>query len=362
MANDQSPPIPDSAIPGLTIAGRRIGPGEPPYVIAELSANHNGSIDRALASIDAAKAAGADAVKIQSYTADTITLDCDRPEFAITTGPWAGRTLYDLYQEAYTPFEWHPALFARARDVGITLFSTPFDFTAVDMLEALGAPAYKIASFELVDLPLIRRVARTGKPVIMSTGMASLEEIGEAVTAAREAGCRELALLHCISSYPAPVEAANLRTLGDLAVRFGVTAGLSDHTMGTVVSVAAVAQGAALIEKHFMLDRDETGPDSAFSLTSEELRRLCDDTRTAWTALGRVNYERPAAEAVSAVHRRSLYFVADIKAGEEITPSNLRSIRPGAGLAPRHYEALLGRRAARDIARGTPATFDDVER
>ena len=343
---------------GLTIAGRRIGPGEPPYIIAELSANHNGSIERALASIEAAKLAGADAIKIQSYTPDTITMDSDRPEFAITSGPWAGRTLYELYQEAHTPFEWHPALFAHARDIGITLFSTPFDFTAVDMLEALGAPAYKIASFELIDLPLIRRVARTGMPIIMSTGMASLEEIGEAVAAAREAGCRELALLHCISSYPAPIETANLRTLDDLARRFGVTAGLSDHTLGTVVSVAAVAQGAALIEKHFMLDRDDTGPDSAFSLTSEELGQLCRDTRIAWTALGQVNYARAAVEEVSAVHRRSLYFTADIKAGEQITPLNLRSIRPGNGLAPRHYEELLGRRAARDILRGEPASFD----
>ena len=356
MASDK--PLQTAVSSVLNIAGRRIGPGEPPYIIAELSANHNGSIDRALASIEAAKAAGADAVKIQSYTADTITMDSDRPEFAITSGPWAGRRLYELYQEAQTPFEWHPALFAHARKVGITLFSTPFDFTAVDMLEALDAPAYKIASFELIDLPLIRRVARTGKPMIMSTGMANLEEIGEAVAAAREAGCRELALLHCISSYPAPVENCNLRTLGDLSRRFGVTAGLSDHTLGTIVAVAAVAQGATLIEKHFMLDGAETGPDSAFSLTPDELRRLCQDARTAWVALGRVSYERPAAEEVSVLHRRSLYFVCDIKAGEEITPQNLRSIRPGNGLAPRHYEALLGRRAVCDIPRGVPATFE----
>lgn len=347
-----------TAAASLTIAGRPIGPGHPPYVIAELSANHNGSIDRALESIAAAAAAGADAVKIQSYTADTITIASDRPEFRIEGGLWHGRQLHDLYQEAHTPFEWHPALFAKAREVGVTLLSTPFDFTAVDLLEGLDAPAYKIASFELVDLPLIRQVARTGKPMIMSTGMASLQEIEEAVATARGNGCRRLALLHCISSYPAPPENANLRTIADLADRFGVVAGLSDHTMGTVVAVAAVAQGAALIEKHFKLDAAETGPDASFSLTADELRSLCEDVRTAWSALGRVSYERPAAEAGSALHRRSLYFVRDVAAGETITPENLRSIRPGLGLPPKHYDALLGRRAARDIARGTPAAFE----
>ena len=344
--------------PTMMIDRRRIGAGEAPYVVAELSANHNGSLERALASIEAAKAAGADAVKIQSYTADTITIASDRPEFLIRGGLWDGRRLYDLYQEAHTPFEWHPALFAKAAELELTLFSSPFDFSAVDLLEDLGAPAYKIASFELIDLPLIRRVARTGKPVIMSTGMASLAEIEEAVAAARGAGCSELALLHCTSSYPAPASAANLRTIADLGQRFGVVAGLSDHTLGTAVAVAAVAQGATIVEKHFMLDGDEDGPDAAFSLTPAQLRQLCNDVRTAWAALGQVCYDRPAEEDGSRRHRRSLYFVDDIREGEMITPRNLRSIRPGAGLLPRHYEALLSRRAACDIARGTPASFD----
>lgn len=344
--------------PSIVLDGRRIGEGEPPYVIAELSANHNGSIDRALESIEAAKAAGADAVKIQSYTPDTITMRSDRPEFTIEGGLWDGRQLYELYEEAHTPFAWHPALFEKAREVGVTIFSTPFDFTAVDLLESLDAPAYKIASFELVDLPLIRRVAATGKPMIMSTGMATRDEISEAVAAARTAGCSELALLHCISSYPTPPERANLRTLSDLRERFGVVSGLSDHTLATTVAVTAVSLGASLIEKHFMLDHEESGPDSAFSLTADELRVLCDACRTAWRAIGEVRYGHDAVEEGSFRHRRSLYFVEDVAAGEEITPANLRSIRPGLGLLPKHYDELLGRVAARDIPRGTPASFE----
>jgi len=347
--------------PVLSIAGRPVGAGHPPYVVAELSANHNGALERALASIDAAKAAGADAVKIQTFTPDTITLDSDRPEFLISGGLWDGWRLYDLYRQAQTPYDWHAPLFERARALGITIFSTPFDFSAVDLLESLGAPAYKIASFEIVDLPLLRRVAATGKPVILSTGMATLPEIEEAVTALRGGGCRDLALLHCISSYPAPAEQANLRTIADLAARFEAVPGLSDHSTGTTIAVAAVAQGAALIEKHFMLDAGDGGLDSAFSLTAEDLAELTRACRTAWVALGRVNYQRLPSEAGSLRHRRSLYFAADIKAGERITPDNLRSVRPADGLHPRHYEALLGRRARCDIARATPAAFELTE-
>ncbi len=346
--------------PSLTIAGRKIGDGEPPYIIAELSGNHNGSLDRALASIEAAKQAGADAVKIQSYTADTITIDCDKPDFQIEGGLWDGYTLHKLYEWAQTPFEWHPALFAKAQDVGITLFSSPFDFSAVEMLEDLGAPAYKIASFEAVDLPLIRKVAATGKPVIISTGMANEAEIGEAVDAARAAGCRELALLHCISGYPTPVEQSNLCTIPDIAERFGTVVGLSDHTLGTAVSVTAIALGAALIEKHFMLDDAEDGPDSAFSLTADQLKTLCEDTRTAWAALGRASYERKPVEEQNIKFRRSLYFVKDMKAGETITEQNLRSIRPGYGLAPKYYDEILGKRVKQDIERGTPVRWEDV--
>jgi pseudaminic acid synthase len=342
----------------MKISGREIGPRQPPFVIAELSGNHNGSLERALKSIEAAKAAGADAVKIQSYTPDTITLDSDREEFMIRGGLWDGQNLYNLYKWAHTPFEWHSALFAKAREADITIFSTPFDFTAVDLLEDLGAPAYKIASFEAIDLPLIRRVAATGKPMIISTGMADEQEIREAVETARGAGNEELALLHCISSYPAPIEQANLRTIPDMAERFDVLVGLSDHTMGTAAAVAAVALGACIIEKHFMLDHREEGPDSAFSVTAAQLAILCAEAKAAWSALGRVSYERAPAEESNLKFRRSLYFVEDIPAGGTITPENLRSIRPGYGLAPKHYEALLGRRVARDVKRGTASSWE----
>lgn len=345
----------------IQIIGRDIGPSRPPYIIAELSANHNGSIERALKSIEAAKHAGADAVKIQTYSADTMTLDHDSEEFMIRGGLWDGWNLYKLYEWAQTPFEWHEALFAKAREVGITLFSTPFDFTAVDLLESLNAPAYKIASFEAIDLPLIRRVAATGKPMIISTGMADESEIREAVDAARQGGCQELALLHCISSYPTPVDQANLRTIPDMAERFGVVTGLSDHTLGTSVAVTAVALGAALIEKHFMLDDEEDGPDSAFSLTTDQLKQLCTDTKDAWAALGRASYERKPAEVASLKFRRSIYFVRDVKAGETITEDCIRSIRPGFGLPPKHYDALLGKKAVRDISRGTATSWELVE-
>ncbi len=344
----------------LTIAGRAIGPGHPPYIIAEMSGNHNGDIERAFAIMDAAKAAGADAVKLQTYTADTLTIDHDGPGFRIEDGLWAGRTLHELYREAHTPWEWHEALFAKGRELGITVFSTPFDDTAVNLLEGLDAPAYKIASFEAVDLSLIERVAATGKPMIISTGMADLEEIGEAVEAARGGGCRDLILLHCVSGYPTPHAEANLHTLPDLAERFAVVAGLSDHTPGISVAIAAVALGAAMVEKHFTLRRADGGPDAAFSIEPEELRALAEGCRTAWEALGQADYTLKPSETGNMVFRRSLYVVEDMEAGEVFTPDNLRCIRPGFGLAPKHLPDALGRRASRAIERGTPLDWSLV--
>jgi N-acetylneuraminate synthase len=345
----------------ISIAGRRIGPGHPPYVIAEMSGNHNGDISRAVALLEAAKAAGADAVKLQTYTADTITIDHDGPGFRIEGGLWNGRTLYELYEKAHTPWEWHPRLFAKARELGIALFSSPFDPTAVELLEKLEAPAYKIASFEIVDLPLIQRVARTGRPMVISTGMASLDEIGEAIEAARGAGCREIAVLHCTSGYPTPPKDSNLRTIGDLAASFDVVSGLSDHTRNVAVPIAAVALGASLIEAHLTLRRADRGEDAEFSLEPEELTAMISGCRTAWTALGRVNYELEASEKGNKIFRRSLYAVKDIPAGAQLTAENVRSIRPGFGLPPKHLPDILGRRAGRSIARGTPINWSLLE-
>ncbi|WP_028116438.1 pseudaminic acid synthase [Ferrimonas senticii] len=340
------------------IAGRAIGPGHKPYIIAELSANHNGDINRAFEIMEAAKRAGADAIKLQTYSADTITIDCDSEDFQIHGGLWDGRNLHQLYQWAQMPWEWHQPLFAKAKELGITIFSSPFDFSAVDLLEQLDAPAYKIASFEAVDIPLIKYVAKTGKPLIISTGMANQEEIAEAVTAAREAGCQELILLQCVSGYPAPASEYNLSTIPDLAARFDVVAGLSDHTIDNTTAIAAVALGAALIEKHVTLDRNGGGPDDSFSLEPAELQHLCDSTHTAWKALGQVNYQRTASERGNAKFRRSLYVVADIQAGEAITADNVKSIRPGFGLAPKHYESVIGRVLKVDVARGTPLSLN----
>ncbi|MCW5752799.1 MAG: pseudaminic acid synthase [Alphaproteobacteria bacterium] len=342
----------------FAIAGRTIGAGAPPYIIAEMSANHNGEIERAFRLMEAAREAGADAVKLQTYTADTITIAHDGPGFRIEGGLWHGRTLHDLYQEAATPWEWHAELFEHGRKIGITVFSSPFDPTAIDLLEQLGAPAYKIASFEIVDLPLIARAAATGKPLIISTGMAGLGEIGEAVAAARAGGARDIALLHCTSGYPTPPEESNLRTIPHLADAFDLAVGLSDHTLGTAVPVAAVALGAVIVEKHFTLKRADGGPDSAFSLEPEELATLVETCRTAWSALGAIDYGLTPSEAGNRQFRRSLYAVRQIRAGEPITQENVRSIRPGFGLPPKHLPDIIGRRAARDIAYGTPLAWE----
>ncbi len=344
--------------PEIEIAGRKIGSEHPPYVICELSGNHNGSLERALAMVDAAADTGCDAIKIQTYTADTITMDVDRPEFRIHGGLWDGRSLYELYQEAHTPFEWHAAIFERAKARGVTIFSSPFDETAVDLLSDLDAPAFKIASFEAVDLPLIRYAAARGKPLIISTGMANLAEIEAARDAALSAGAPGVVMLHCVSSYPATFADANVRTVADMASRFACPIGLSDHTMGTAASVAAVAMGASVIEKHFTLARGDGGPDAAFSLEPEEFKALVADTKAAWSALGRAHYDVLGSERGSLLFRRSLYVTADVKAGEPLSRANIRSIRPGNGLAPSHFEAVLGRTAVRDLARGEPLAWD----
>lgn len=344
------------------IADRRIGVDEPPYIIAELSGNHGGSLDMALQIVDAIAAAGADAVKLQTYTADTMTIDHDGPGFVIREPEnlWSGRSLYELYDQAHTPWEWHATIFERARSLGLAAFSTPFDATAVDFLEGLDVPAYKVASFENTDLPLIERVAATGKPVIISTGMATMAEIDQAVTAARDAGCRDLILLKCTSTYPAPASASNLSTIPVLRDAFGTEVGLSDHTLGIGVPVAAVAMGATVIEKHVTLRRADGAVDSAFSLEPDELRSLVDETRRAQEAIGRPAFGPTPAEVPSLAYRRSLYVVRDVAAGQVLTSDDIRAIRPGFGLSPRHQDSVLGRHAARDIPRGTPVAWDLV--
>ena len=344
----------------IKIAGRKIGSSHLPYVIAELSANHNGKMETALRIIEEAKKAGADAVKLQTYKPDTITLKSESEEFKIKGGLWDGRTLYDLYEEAHMPWEWHKPLFDRARELDITIFSSPFDNTAIDLLEDLNAPAYKIASFEAVDLPLIKYAASTGKPMIISTGMADAEEITEAIEAAREGGCKELAVLHCVSGYPAPAEDYNLRTIPDMIERFGLVTGLSDHTLDNTTAIASVVLGASIIEKHFTLDRSGGGPDDSFSLEPAELAALCQGAKTAWSALGRVDYGRKSSEQGNVKFRRSLYFVKDMKAGDVITADCVRSVRPGFGLAPKQLEQILGKRVRSDVVSGSATSLELV--
>lgn len=346
-----------TAAPYIEIAGRKIGKDYPPYIVAELSANHNGNIDVALESIEVAKKMGADAIKIQTYTADTMTLDCDKEDFKIKGGLWDGYTLYDLYREAQTPFEWHKPLFDKAKEVGITLFSSPFDESAVDLLESLNAPAYKIASFELVDIPLIQYIAKTGKPIVMSTGMANKEEIGEAINAAREAGCNDLIVLHCVSAYPAPVEESNLLTIKELEREFDIISGLSDHSEGLAAPIASIALGGCFVEKHFILDRNIGGPDSSFSIEPEALALLCREAKHTWQALGKGNFDQKKSEKPNVQFRRSIYVVEDIKKGDVFTSKNIRRIRPGFGLEPKYYEYVLGRFAKADLLKGTPMSL-----
>lgn len=344
----------------ISINGVKIGKDYPPYIIAEMSANHNGDIKAALKIIENAATSGASAVKIQTYTPDTITLDSDLPDFQIKDGLWEGRTLYDLYEWAHTPWDWHKQLFEYAKKCGITIFSSPFDNTAVDLLEDLGAPAYKIASFEAIDLKLIEYVASTNKPMIISTGMANSEEISEAIETAKENGCKQLAILHCVSGYPAPVTDYNLRTIPDMIDSFGIVTGISDHTLDNTTSIAAVSLGASIIEKHFTLDRDGGGPDDSFSLELEDMINLCSGAKSAWSALGEINYERKTSEESNIKFRRSLYFVKDINKGETITDDHIRSIRPGYGLAPKHYNEIIVKKTLKKAVTGTALDWDYI--
>ena len=347
----------------LKVGARSIGAEFPAYIVAELSANHNQDYDQAARIVHEAKNAGADAVKLQTYTSDTITVASDRPEFRVSGGTlWDGRTLHDLYGEAYMPWEWQPRLKQLAEDLGMDCFSSAFDATAVDFLEEMNVPAHKVASFELVDIPLIQKMARTGKPLIISTGMATIEEIDEAVKSARASGATEIALLKCTSAYPAPAEEMNLRTIPEMARRFEVPVGLSDHTMGIAVPVAAVALGACIIEKHLALSRSTPGPDSAFSLEPHEFKAMVDAVRIAEKALGAVHFGLSGKEQASRAFRRSLYVVQDMSEGESFTAENVRSIRPGNGLHPRHLPDVLGKSAAQGIKRGTPLSWEFVVR
>lgn len=345
----------------IKINGRKIGVQYSPYIIAEMSANHNGNIDNAYKIINMAKVSGADAVKLQTYRPDTITMDIDSQEFMIKEGLWAGKSLYQLYSDAYMPWDWHQPLFDYAKKIGITIFSSPFDNTAVDLLEDLNTPAYKIASFEAIDLPLIKYVAQTGKPMIISTGMADFEEIQEAIETAREGGCKELAVLHCVSGYPAPARDYNLKTLVDIQNNFGLVTGLSDHTIDNTIAISSIALGASIIEKHVTLDRNRGGPDDSFSLEELDFKRLCKDAKTAWSSLGKVDYGTKSSELSNIKFRRSLYFIKNIKKGELITAKHVKSIRPGYGLAPKYLEEVIGTTSNRDIEQGSPVKFEDIK-
>lgn len=345
----------------FAINGRSIGRGDPPYIIAEMSANHNGNIETAFRIIDEAKRAGADAVKMQTYKPTTITLDSDGDDFRIRGGLWDGRTLFDLYQEAHTPWEWHRPLFEHARRRGVTIFSSVFDATAVDLLEDLNAPAYKIASFEAVDLPLIRYAAGTGKPMIISTGLANEDEISESIATARDNGCSQIAILHCVSGYPAPSSDYNLLTISDMVDRFGLVTGLSDHTIGNATAIASIALGASIVEKHFTLDRSGGGPDDSFSMEPSDLTDLCRDAKTAWDALGTVDYGQKSSERGNVQFRRSLYFVKDLIAGDVITAESVRSVRPGYGLAPKQLDEVVGKRIVKDVSAASAVTLDVLE-
>ncbi len=346
----------------VSINGGKVGADFSPYIIAELSANHLRDFERAIAIMEAAKKAGADAIKLQTYTADTMTIDHDGEGFVIDGNTlWDGKKLHDLYEEAHTPWEWHEALFNKGRELGITVFSTPFDISSLEFLGKFDPPAYKIASFEMTDLPLVRKTAATGKPLIMSTGMATKEEVSESVAAARDAGCKELVLLHCVSGYPTPPEDSNLLTIPDLASSFDAVIGLSDHSLGVAVPTAAVALGACVIEKHFTLSRADGGPDAAFSLEPDELRELVENSLVVWKARGSANYEIKESEKSLIAFRRSLYVVKDIEAGELLSEDNIRSIRPGYGLSPKFLTDIIGKHAKKDLKRGAPLNWEVID-
>jgi pseudaminic acid synthase len=343
----------------MNLDKRTVSVGTAPFLIAEMSGNHNQSLDRALEIVDAAAASGAHAIKLQTYTSETMTLDIDEGEFFISDPKslWVGQSMHKLYRQAHTPWDWHAPIMERARQRGLACFSSPFDETAVDFLETLNVPAYKIASFECVDIPLIKKAAATGKPLIISTGMATIAEIAEAVDAARSAGCKDLVLLKCTSTYPASPANSHVRTIAHMRELFGCEVGLSDHTMGVGAAIAAVAFGATVIEKHFTLSRAEGGVDAAFSLEPHEFKSLVEETERAWQALGEIHYGPTQAEEKARLRRRSLYIAEDMKAGDVLTPKNLRRIRPGHGLAPKYYEELLGKRVVRNVAKGTPVEW-----
>ena len=346
----------------ININGRDIGHNQPPYIIAEMSANHNGSIDNAFSIVDMAKESGADAVKLQTYRPDTITMKMNTPEFMIEGGLWDGQSLYELYENAFMPWDWHKPLFEHAKKKDITIFSSPFDNSAVDLLEDLNSPAYKIASFEAIDLQLIKYVALTGKPMIISTGMADQEEIEEAIVTAKEGGCSSLAILHCVSGYPAPASDYNLRTLVDMKERFNLVSGLSDHTIDNTTAISSIALGASIIEKHVTLNRNGGGPDDSFSLEKSELEQLCKGAYTAWEALGKIDYGRKSSEQGNAKFRRSLYFIKNIQKGELITEEHVKSIRPGFGLAPKHFEEILGKEVSESIKSGTAVSWKQIKK